>query len=299
VLVVDKPSGPTSHDVVDRVRRQLGERRVGHTGTLDPFATGVLPVCIGQATRLARFFTDGEKTYRATVRLGFATTTDDLTGEPLRPPVAVAVSDEALRAACGRFVGSLPQVPPAYSAKRVGGQRLYDLARAGHPVEREAVRVTVYALDLLSRDQDLLEVEVRCAPGTYVRALARDLGEALGVGGHLTALRRTRSGGFDLDAAAPLDSIEEGRMIGLDELLPDWPAVHLNARGVAAVGHGRDVTEDLIPEAFSAWPTGATRVRLLDEQGRVIAIALPRGGSASGADLAVPATLHPEIVFTR
>lgn len=299
MLVVDKPSGPTSHDVVDRVRRELGERRVGHTGTLDPFATGVLPVCIGQATRLARFFTDGEKTYRATVRLGFATTTDDLTGEPLHEPRPVAVTDEALRAACGHLVGTLPQVPPAFSAKRIGGQRLYDLARAGRAVQREPVRVTVYAFDLLSRDQDLLDVEVRCAPGTYVRALARDLGEALGVGGHLTALRRTRSGGFGLDDAVPLDALEERRMIGLDALLPDWPAVRLNPRGEAAVGHGRDVTPDLTPDAPGEWPPGAARVRLLDQRGRLVAIALPRVGTGSGAPLAVPATLHPEIVFNR
>jgi tRNA pseudouridine55 synthase len=296
VLVVDKPSGPTSHDVVDRVRRALGQRRVGHTGTLDPFATGVLPVCVGQATRLARFFTDGEKTYRATIRLGFATTTDDLTGEPLGEPRPVAVGDDALRAACRALVGTLPQVPPAFSAKRMGGQRLYDLARAGRAVERAPVPVTVYALDLLSRDADRLDVEVRCAPGTYVRALARDLGQALGVGAHLTALRRTRSGGFGLDAAVPLDRLDAERMVPLDALLPEWPSVRLTPRGREAAGHGRDLTRDLTAED---WPAQASRVRLVDDAGRLLAVAAPRPGSADGSGPAFPSALHPEIVFDR
>ncbi len=295
MLVVDKPSGPTSHDVVDRVRRELGQRRVGHTGTLDPFATGVLPVCVGMATRLARFFTDGEKAYRATVRLGFATTTDDLTGEPLHEPRAVAVDDEGLRAACAALVGTFPQVPPAFSAKRVGGRRLYDLARAGRPVEREAVRVTVHAFDVLARDGDRLDVAVRCGPGTYVRALARDLGEALGTGAHLTALRRTHSGGFGLDAAVPLDALDPERLVPMEALLPDWPGVAVNARGREAVRHGRDLTPDLA----EAWPPDAPHVRLLDEAGRLVAVAVPRPASAPGSGLEFPAALHPDIVFER
>lgn len=296
MLVVDKPSGPTSHDVVDRVRRGLRQRRVGHTGTLDPFATGVLPVCLGMATRLARFFTDGEKRYRATIRLGFATTTDDLTGEPLHEPRPVAVDDDALRAACVALVGTRPQVPPAFSAKRVGGRRLYDLARAGRTVEREAVLVTVHAFDVLARDGDRLDVGVRCGPGTYVRALARDLGMALGVGAHLTALRRTRSGGFGLDAAVTLDALDPGRIVPLDALLPDWPAVRLTARGREAVSHGRDITQDL---AADEWPPDAPHVRLLDDGARLVAVAVPRKGSADGSDLAFPPALHPDIVFDR
>src|SRR5712692_8233341 len=141
VLVVDKPAGPTSHDVVDRVRRALGVRRAGHTGTLDPFATGVLPICLGKATRLARFLAATDKTYRARVRLGFATTTDDLTGQPLAPPRAVRVTTSEVEAACRGLVGERLQVPPAYSAKHRGGERLYDLARRGVAVERPAVPV--------------------------------------------------------------------------------------------------------------------------------------------------------------
>jgi tRNA pseudouridine55 synthase len=296
VLVVDKPSGPTSHDVVDRVRRALHQRRVGHTGTLDPFATGVLPVCVGQATRLARFFTDGPKTYRATVRLGFATTTDDLTGEPLGEPRTVSVDDAALRAACDRLVGTLPQVPPAFSAKRVGGERLYERARAGRAVEREAVLVTVHAIDVLGREDDRVDVEVRCAAGTYVRALARDLGESLGVGAHLTALRRTRSGGFGLEDAVPLDALDADRVIPIDALFPEWPAVRLDARAVDAVGHGRDVTAAMTGDA---WPADARYVRMLDEAGGLVAIGVPRAASGPGSELPLPRALHPDIVFQR
>lgn len=290
MLVVDKPSGPTSHDVVDRVRRVLGERRVGHTGTLDPFATGVLPVCVGQATRLARFFTEGEKTYRASIRLGLATTTDDLTGEPLHEPRPVDVDDATLRAACARLVGTFPQVPPAFSAKRVGGTRMYELARSGQVVELEPVPVTVYAFDVLANEGDRLEAEVRCAPGTYVRALARDLGAALGVSGHLTALRRTRSGGFGVEDAVPLDAIAADRLVPMEALFPAWPAVRIDDAALTAVGHGRDVTEAMTSDR---WPSDAGHVRLVDARGRLAAVAVPRP-SAERA----PA-LHPEIVFSR
>jgi tRNA pseudouridine55 synthase len=295
-VVVDKPVGPTSHDVVDAVRRALGERRVGHTGTLDPFASGVLPVCVGQATRLARFLTDGEKAYRARVRLGFATDTDDLTGAPLGEPRPVDASDDAVRAACARLVGTLPQVPPAFSAKKVGGERLYALARAGRPVPREAVTVTVHAIDVVSRDGDTVELDVRCAAGTYVRAIARDLGELLGTGAHLTALRRTRSGGFDEHAAVPLDRLgEAGALRPLETLLVDWPSVRVGARGAEAIGFGRALTRELTDEA---WPDAA-HVRVLADDGTLLAIAVPRGGDAPDAPLPVPASLHPEIVFAR
>lgn len=296
-MVVDKPVGPTSHDVVDAVRRTLGERRVGHTGTLDPFASGVLPVCVGQATRLARFLTDGEKSYRARVRLGFATETDDLTGAPLADPRPVDVADDAVRAACAHLVGTRPQVPPAFSAKKVDGERLYALARAGRPVPREAVTVTVHAIDLVSRDGDALELDVRCGAGTYVRAIARDLGELLGTGAHLTALRRTRSGGFDERSAVPLGRVGEASSLRpLEALLVDWPSVRVGARGAEAIGFGRAVTRELTD---GPWPDGVAHVRILSDDGTLLAIAVPRGGSLPDAALPIPASLHPEIVFAR
>jgi tRNA pseudouridine55 synthase len=298
VLVVDKPAGPTSHDVVDRVRRALATRRAGHTGTLDPFATGVLPVCVGKATRLARFLGGGEKVYEATIRLGFATTTDDLRGQPLGPPREVSIDGAALEEACRGLRGPIRQVPPAYSARRVGGQRLYDLARRGMEVEREASEVTVHAFEVLRFGHDRVDVSVRCSPGTYVRALARDLGEALGVGGHLVALRRTRSGDFDLDqavdGAAPSPAWEQ-RLLPMGALLPGLPSVHVGAEGAAALRHGRDLTRGLVSSGFP--PEPHERFRVLDEGGRLLALAVPRGFGAPAPSLQVEPVLHPEIVL--
>ena len=298
MLVVDKPAGPTSHDVVDRVRRELRVRRAGHTGTLDPFATGVLPICLGKATRLARFLTGGDKRYRAAVRLGFATTTDDLTGEPLGPPRPVRLPEGALARACAGLVGELRQVPPAYSAKRVDGERLYALARRGVAVERPPVAVTVRALDVVEAEGDRVDLDVRCSAGTYVRALARDLGEALGTGGHLTALRRTESSGFTLEQALAWHELAEraaDRMLPMEALLPDLPAVHVGPEGAAAVRHGRDLDARLVTRGFPVAP--AERLRVLDEDGRLLALAVPRGFGPPLAGLPVVPVLHPDVVL--
>jgi tRNA pseudouridine55 synthase len=296
VVVVDKPSGPTSHDVVDRVRAVLDTRRVGHTGTLDPFATGVLAVCVGKATRLVRFLAEGEKVYRASVRLGFATTTDDLMGQPLAEPRPVDVDAAALRAACARLVGALQQVPPLFSAKRVGGRRMYDLARQGLPVERQPVPVTVYALDVIASEADRVELEVRCSPGTYVRALARDLGQELGLGGHLVALRRTWSSGFGLDDAVGWDDIAGARMVPLSRLLLDVPAVTVGAEGEADLRHGRALGRHRVLAGFPAVPQ-AERFRVLDESGRLLALAVPRGFERLGQAPPVEPFLHPDVVL--
>lgn len=298
VLVVDKPAGPTSHDVVERVRQVLRVRRAGHTGTLDPFATGVLPVCLGRATRLARFLSESDKSYRATVRLGFATTTDDLTGEPLEPrrPRVVGLGD--VTRACARLTGALRQVPPAYSAKRVEGRRLYEFAREGVAVERSAVPVTVHALAVMSVEGDRVDLEVRCSAGTYVRALARDLGEALGTGGHLVGLRRTEAGGFGLEQALAWEDLGQAadRLFALGQLLPHLPAVRVGAEGAEAVRHGRDLDRRLVREGF---PEAAPppRLRVLDEAGRLLALAVPRGFTASAPGLPVPPVLHPDVVL--
>jgi tRNA pseudouridine55 synthase len=298
VLVVDKPSGPTSHDIVDRARRALATRRVGHTGTLDPFATGVLVLCVGQATRLARFLSAGDKAYRASVRLGFATTTDDLTGEPLSAPRPVEVGEHALREALRSLVGSFDQVPPAFSARQVGGRRLYELARRGEAVARAATPVTVYALGLLARGGDMLELEVRCSGGTYVRALARDLGERLGTGAHLTALRRTRSGAFDLGQAVNGETLERAaeRLIPLSVLLPELPAVTLGVEGRRRVAHGRELGPEHVLAGFPG--PGVERVRLVDEAGALIALAVPHGLDVSVSALPRHPTLHADLVLT-
>ena len=290
MLVVDKPEGPTSHDVVDRVRRALGLRRVGHTGTLDPFATGVLPICIGKATRLASILSAGVKAYEATIRLGFATSTDDRTGTPLGLPQPVSVAQEAAESVCRRFVGELDQVPPAYSAKRVAGERLYALARRGESAERKPSRVTIFALDLRSVRGGTLEIAVRCSAGTYIRALARDIGEALGYGGHLSALRRTRSAGFGLEEAVAWDELaREGlpaRIVPLQALLPELPAVRVGGDGLRALRHGRDIERAALIDG-SDW-TPAERFRVLGEDGALVALANPSGDR-----------LHPHLVLVE
>ena len=297
VLVVDTPAGPTSHDVVDRVRRTLRERRVGHTGTLDPFATGVLALCIGKATRLARFLSGGDKEYRASVRLGFATTTDDLTGEPIGEPRTVEVAREALGTALSGLVGSFDQLPPAFSAKHAGGRRLYELARRGEAVPRAATRVTVHVIEIVTIDGDRLEIDVRCSPGTYLRALARDLGERLGVGGHLTALRRTRSGEFDLSRAVPGDDLagSEDRLIPLGALLMSMPAVQLPAAALKLVKDGRALGPADVGGGFPLEP--AERVRLVDESGRLVGLAVPIGLGDGPSALPRFPQLHADVVL--
>ena len=296
-MVVDKPAGPTSHDVVDRVRRALGIRKAGHTGTLDPFATGVLPVCIGKATRLARFLSGTDKTYRATIRLGFATTTDDLTGDPIGSPRSPDVPAEALARACRALTGPLMQAAPAFSAKWVQGRRAYDLARVGIETPRPVSSITVHALTVLGHEDGRVEIEVRCSAGTYVRALARDLGEALGTGGHLVALRRTVSGPFTMADAVAWDEIGPGaRMTPLPHLLGDWPAVTVSAAGLEALRHGRALDRGMVAAGF---PEGAppARMRVLDDAGRLVALAVPRGFEPPAPGLTIEPVLHPDIVL--
>lgn len=213
LVVVDKPAGPTSHDVVARVRRLAGTRKVGHAGTLDPMATGVLVIGLNRATRLLGHLLLTDKAYDATLRLGIATTTDDAEGEVLATVPADAVTEEAIRAGLADMVGEIEQVPSSVSAIKVDGRRAYDLVRAGEEVELAARRVRVESIDVLSvrRDTGIVDVDVavRCSSGTYIRAIARDLGDALGVGAHLTVLRRTAVGPFDLGIARTLEELED------------------------------------------------------------------------------------------
>jgi tRNA pseudouridine55 synthase len=234
LLVVDKPAGWTSHDVVGRVRRLARTRKVGHAGTLDPAATGVLLLGVGRATRLLGHLALTDKTYTATIRLGATTVTDDAEGEVVERYDAGAVTDEAIARGLAALTGALQQVPSAVSAIKVDGVRSYARVRSGQQVALAARPVTVHRFALLARHGDDLHVEVVCSSGTYVRALARDLGAALGVGGHLTALRRTRVGPFGLDVARPLDALAED---------PDSHVVRLDD-AVAALFPRRDLMPD-------------------------------------------------------
>jgi tRNA pseudouridine55 synthase len=285
VLLIDKPAGPTSHDVVARIRRATGEQSVGHTGTLDPRATGLLPLMLGRATRLAALLSAGEKTYEAVIRLGFATDTDDADGRPLGEGAAALPSDEAIDAALNRFRGTFDQVPPQHSAKKVGGRKAYELARREEPIALSPVTVSVSALERLGRTGDRIPILVTAASGFYVRALARDLGDALGCGAHLESLRRTRSGGFDVADALPLDLAERlgaglaDRLIAPAEALPHLPAVRVTARGLARVAHGNAVGPDDIEGRYVPPATLGGPVRLLADDGRLVALAHSRGGA--------------------
>ena len=209
LVVVDKPGGMTSHDVVSQVRRLAGTRRVGHAGTLDPMATGVLVVAVNRATRLLGHLTLTDKRYDATIRLGATTTTDDADGDVVASAPTESLTEEAVRSQLAEFVGEIDQVPSSVSAIKVGGKRAYALVRSGEQVDLPARRVTIHGLDVTGLALPDVRVSVHCSSGTYVRAIARDLGAALGVGGHLTALRRTAVGPFTLDHARTLDDLAE------------------------------------------------------------------------------------------
>ena len=213
LIVVDKPQGITSHGVVARMRRICGTRKVGHGGTLDPMATGVLIVAVGKATKLLTYVSGLDKSYAATIRLGQATVTDDAEGEVTASGDASAVADEAIHAGLAAMTGEIDQVPSAVSAVKIDGQRAYKRVREGETVELKARRVTIASIEVgaIRREGPFVDVDVdvSCSSGTYIRAIARDLGNALEVGGHLTALRRTRIGGFGLDAAATLEALAE------------------------------------------------------------------------------------------
>jgi len=314
LLVIDKPEGPTSHDVVARVRRALHERSVGHTGTLDPLATGVLPLVLGRATRLAQFLSADEKRYRAHIRLGTATTTYDREGEPVGVPVVPTdLTRDRIEAALDRFRGTFPQTPPAYSAKKVGGVSAHRLARRGAETSLAAATVTVHELTLGRFDGLDLEVDLKSSAGFYVRSLAHDLGIALGCGAHLCGLRRTAVGAFDLSAAVALAVVEtdpqaaRSRIQPMSSLLPGWPALSLTERGTDRVRHGGF----LGPADCEGWDAvarpesgahGEVSVRLLDRGGDLVALgAWVRRGDApgSGADAMREAALllHPRVVL--
>ncbi len=247
LVVVDKPAGITSHDVVSRVRRLAGTRKVGHAGTLDPMATGVLVLGINRATRLLGHLTLTDKSYRARIRLGSTTTTDDAEGEIVETRGTAGLTPEVVEAALAGFVGEIDQVPSAVSAIKVAGQRAYKLARAGQEVNLPARRVQVHRIVLNDINLPDLEVSVDCSSGTYIRAIARDLGEALGVGGHLTALRRTAVGGFQLEQAKTLAELEtEFSMLPISAAARSaFPAVDLDGESAQHVRFGRRLELEL------------------------------------------------------
>jgi tRNA pseudouridine55 synthase len=247
VLVVDKPAGMTSHDVVDRVRELLGTRKVGHGGTLDPDATGVLLIGVGRATRLLVYAQAGPKRYRAGARFGVTTSTQDSSGDVLEEK-PVSLSRDDIERALESFRGEIEQIPPMASAVRVRGERLYHKARRGEQVERAARRVTIYSLDLVDFDgRDRATLDVVCSGGTYMRTLVADLGDALGCGAHLDELRRTQAGGFTDADAIPLDAVTAEAVRPLADAVRDLPRMEVGDRDAARVSHGQPLDASNAP----------------------------------------------------
>ncbi|UCG73450.1 MAG: tRNA pseudouridine(55) synthase TruB [Chromatiales bacterium] len=252
LLLLDKPTGITSNAALQRVKRLFNARKAGHTGSLDPLASGLLPICLGQATKLSAFLLDAEKTYVVTARFGARTDTADADGTVVEQSDITAVSDTQLREALASFRGEIEQVPPMYSALKHGGRRLYELARAGQEVGREPRRVVIHELEIESFDPTSPVLRVRCSKGTYVRTLVEDLARACGTLGHVAALRRTGVGPFTADQLVTLDMIEAASAAGqasldallrpIDEAIADWPAVELGAHEAFYLRQGHAVT---------------------------------------------------------
>jgi tRNA pseudouridine55 synthase len=306
ILVIDKPSGLTSHDVVARARHILRERRIGHTGTLDPFATGVLVILLGKATRLAQFVSGVDKEYEAIIRLGFATDTGDRTGEPIPGPERPTNSasgnwkEEVIEQALNSLRGDIDQIPPMYSAKKVEGKKLYELARRGETIERRPIHVCIHEFEAIRPDGQLIKdnldgtfdfhARVVCSSGTYVRTLAEDFGKRLHTGAHLAELRRTRVGEFPLSQAITLDELkvhfnEESLgavLLPLEAALSGLPFVHLSAEDARRASHGREVRV-----AESEW-ADREDIRTFDAEGQLIAVSRYDAQAKS---------LHPRVVL--
>lgn len=290
VIIVDKPREWTSHDVVNKMRRLAGTRKIGHLGTLDPGATGVLPLVIGRATRLAQFFTRNDKTYQGVIHFGYSTDSYDMDGVATSPETPVTLDRQALETLLDQFRGEIQQVPPPVSAKKVAGRPAYELARKGQAVELEPVTVNIYKLQLLGVEGCEATVLLHCSAGTYVRSIAHDAGQALGCGAFLKSLRRTASGDFNIERARTLeelaamaseDRLQEG-LIPAAELLPAFPAELVDAITAGHIRNGRDFRVS----PFQA-REGARYVKAVTPQGELVAIGEAR----------LPNVYHPVLVL--
>ncbi|QOY88238.1 tRNA pseudouridine(55) synthase TruB [Paludibaculum fermentans] len=290
VIVVDKPCGWTSHDVVNKVRRIAGTTKVGHLGTLDPLATGVLPLLLNRATRLAQYFTLNEKTYEGTIRFGFSTDSYDADGEPTSPQVEPVLTPESVERSLAPFRGTFQQTPPVVSAKKINGRPAHELARKKIAVEMKPVEVTVLALDVLAIEGATVKVRVHCTAGTYIRSIAHDAGVLLGCGAHLQSLRRTQSGLFDASQARTLEQLSalasENRLgealIPSGELLPEFPSEPIDQLTETQIRQGRDFRVSPFRDR------GDCRyVKALNREGELVAI----------GEIVMPNLYHPALVL--
>ena len=274
IVIVDKPQGWTSQDVTARLRRVFGTRRIGHGGTLDPMATGVLPVFVGRATRAVEFFEHAEKTYETVLRLGITTDTEDMTGTVLTEE-NVSFTEEQLQETLAAFRGEILQVPPMYSALKVNGQKLCDLARKGKTVARQPRPITIHELTLVERGENTLRLRVRCSKGTYIRTLCKDIGEKLGCGGCMESLRRVAAGEYTIDEAVPLQTLldteePEKYLRDVDTMFRNYPAVTLTANQETRCRNGNAFSVSLAPGAYRAYSQGGEFLMLAKVDGGVM-----------------------------
>lgn len=274
IVIVDKPQGWTSQDVTARLRRVFGTRRIGHGGTLDPMATGVLPVFVGRATRAVEFFEHAEKTYETVLRLGITTDTEDMTGTVLTEE-NVSFTEEQLQETLAAFRGEILQVPPMYSALKVNGQKLCDLVRKGKTVERQPRPITIHELTLVERGENTLRLRVRCSKGTYIRTLCKDIGEKLGCGGCMESLRRVAAGEYTIDEAVPLQTLldteePEKYLRDVDTMFRNYPAVTLTANQETRCRNGNAFSVSLAPGTYRAYSQGGEFLMLAKVDGGVM-----------------------------
>lgn len=274
IVIVDKPQGWTSQDVTARLRRVFGTRRIGHGGTLDPMATGVLPVFVGRATRAVEFFEHAEKTYETVLRLGITTDTEDMTGTVLTEE-NVSFTEEQLQETLAAFRGEILQVPPMYSALKVNGQKLCDLARKGKTVARQPRPITIHELTLVERGENTLRLRVRCSKGTYIRTLCKDIGEYLGCGGCMESLRRVAAGEYAIDEAVPLQTLletekPEDYLRTVDTMFRNYPAVTLTANQETRCRNGNAFSVSLAPGTYRAYSQDGEFLMLAKVDGGVM-----------------------------
>lgn len=274
IVIVDKPQGWTSQDVTARLRRVFGTRRIGHGGTLDPMATGVLPVFVGRATRAVEFFEHAEKTYETVLRLGITTDTEDMTGTVLTEE-NVSFTEEQLQETLAVFRGEILQVPPMYSALKVNGQKLCDLARKGKTVARQPRPITIHELTLVERGENTLRLRVRCSKGTYIRTLCKDIGEKLGCGGCMESLRRVAAGEYTIDEAVPLQTLldteePEKYLRDVDTMFRNYPAVTLTANQETRCRNGNAFSVSLAPGTYRAYSQDGEFLMLAKVDGGVM-----------------------------
>lgn len=270
ICIIDKPAGMTSHDVVKAIRKKFKTSKVGHLGTLDPMATGVLPICVGKATRMGQFIPSAPKVYEGEIRFGFSTDTYDKEGIPTGAEKPILATPSEIEAAVGRVTGTLNQVPPQYSAKKIGGHPSYKHARKGRAIEMAPVEVHVEKFEILSLNLPFMTFHVVCSPGTYIRSLAHDLGLLLGCGAHLSALRRTQSGEFESGHAVALDRLSGADVIPIERLLESWPRIEVSDGDEVKVVHGNPIHADTHP-GFA---------RIFNKKGQFLAVAAVENGWA-------------------